>query len=178
MGYRGLRTGSNTTATAGMEIGRAWEYAMPGVRGMPVMFEEQVDWESNYDAIGGGLGISARRRMNRGRRRWRLTAWWRRRRRRTGGSETAADSVEYTYEELLRLEERNVPCGLSRDELEGLTTFEVDKSGVGGVCRICLEAVEFGDVVVELDCGHIYHRACIFTWLNVKRSCPTCRCEV
>jgi hypothetical protein len=40
-------------------------------------------------------------------------------------------------------------------------------------CPICLGAVEYPMMLVA--CGHIFCQACIFQWLNVVCSCPTCK---
>lgn len=88
------------------------------------------------------------------------------------------DTLELTYEELLELDDRNVRCGLSKDELEELVTFYAGKEHMNATCHICLEGVEYGVVLVELECAHVYHKTCIHTWLRQKRSCPTCRCEI
>lgn len=88
------------------------------------------------------------------------------------------DSLGLTYEELLELDDRNVRCGLSKDELAGLCTFEAKKEHMNQTCHICLEGVEYGVVLVELECAHVYHKGCIHTWLKQKRSCPTCRSEI
>lgn len=88
------------------------------------------------------------------------------------------DSLGYTYEELLELDDRNVRCGLSKDELAGLGCFEAAKEHMNQTCHICLEGVEYAAVMVELECSHMYHKDCIHTWLKQKRSCPTCRSEL
>ena len=41
-------------------------------------------------------------------------------------------------------------------------------------CIICLEA---GDMI-ELDCGHQYHRRCILDWARVSPECPLCRARL
>ncbi|KAM3409582.1 hypothetical protein ACQJBY_002088 [Aegilops geniculata] len=48
-----------------------------------------------------------------------------------------------------------------------------------GDCPVCLEA--FGDddgVKVVPACGHVFHAPCIDRWLDVRNSCPVCRCVV
>lgn len=92
--------------------------------------------------------------------------------------EAENDSLGWTYEELLELDNRNVQCGLSKDDLNELMTFNAEKEHMNQICQICLEGVEHGAVLVELECGHVYHRHCIHTWLKQKRSCPTCRSDV
>ncbi|CAN6300226.1 unnamed protein product [Urochloa humidicola] len=46
-------------------------------------------------------------------------------------------------------------------------------------CPICLGP--FGDddgVRVVPSCGHLYHAPCIDRWLDMRNSCPVCRCAV
>ena len=39
-------------------------------------------------------------------------------------------------------------------------------------CPICREPMQLGK---KLPCGHIFHTACLRTWLEQHHSCPTCR---
>lgn len=32
--------------------------------------------------------------------------------------------------------------------------------------------------VIEMPCGHIYHKKCLFEWLTRSNQCPTCRYEI
>ena len=45
-------------------------------------------------------------------------------------------------------------------------------------CIICQETYEIDDIVVTLDCGHIFHRPCISKWIGIKESCPYCRTDI
>ncbi|XP_062191389.1 probable E3 ubiquitin-protein ligase XERICO [Phragmites australis] len=47
----------------------------------------------------------------------------------------------------------------------------------GGVdCRVCLARFEPESVVNRLPCGHLFHRACLETWLDYDHAtCPLCR---
>jgi len=47
------------------------------------------------------------------------------------------------------------------------------------ICSICLD--DYSDThvnIVQLDCGHIYHKKCIREWLDNNDTCPECRSEV
>ncbi|KAL6641426.1 hypothetical protein ACP70R_019607 [Stipagrostis hirtigluma subsp. patula] len=46
-------------------------------------------------------------------------------------------------------------------------------------CPVCLEPFADDDGVrVVPACGHLYHAPCIDRWLDVRNSCPVCRCAV
>jgi len=43
-------------------------------------------------------------------------------------------------------------------------------------CRVCLARFEPESVVNRLPCGHLFHRACLETWLDYDHAtCPLCR---
>ncbi|KAJ3677546.1 hypothetical protein LUZ60_003270 [Juncus effusus] len=43
-------------------------------------------------------------------------------------------------------------------------------------CRVCLNRFEPESVVNRLPCGHVFHKACLETWLDYQRAtCPLCR---
>lgn len=43
-------------------------------------------------------------------------------------------------------------------------------------CSVCLKS-EKNDCV-KFDCGHKFHWDCAMMWLEVKNTCPICRCEL
>ncbi|KAF2916701.1 probable E3 ubiquitin-protein ligase XERICO [Oryza sativa Japonica Group] len=48
--------------------------------------------------------------------------------------------------------------------------------GATADCRVCLVRFEAEAVVNRLPCGHIFHRACLETWLDYDHAtCPLCR---
>lgn len=58
------------------------------------------------------------------------------------------------------------------DEIE---TVDVDKTEE--TCSICLETLQ--GICGKLQCGHYYHRACIFGWTDTGRTnCPMCRTDI
>ncbi|XP_074566350.1 NEP1-interacting protein 2-like [Curcuma longa] len=75
---------------------------------------------------------------------------------------------------------------LAMEEVEKLpkcrTTAEdsVDASGERISCAVCLQEVEVGDMARRLPkCQHMFHLACIDTWLvRHASSCPLCRTEL
>lgn len=42
-------------------------------------------------------------------------------------------------------------------------------------CTICIMAVEDGDRVADLGCGHLFHAECLSEWILKKNSCPLCQ---
>ena len=81
------------------------------------------------------------------------------------------------YELLLRLDEsvpkRNV---MSADDVSAaLTQQPLPAELVPNECSICVDELEEGEAVNILCCGHIYHPACIHSWLTTgKNTCPMC----
>ena len=41
-------------------------------------------------------------------------------------------------------------------------------------CAVCLTNDSFGFRVV-LECGHVFHKACLVEWVREKSTCPYCR---
>ncbi|CAN8068777.1 unnamed protein product [Agarophyton chilense] len=148
------------------------------------MFDERADWEP-FDPAHSQL--PARRRLvtrpyrpHTIRRVPRLTHFlgFRISRRRAPTPRDDDDSLGLTYEELLELDDGNVRCGLSKHELDHLTTFEATKDHMTMDCHICLDRFDYAVPLVMLSCDHVYHKHCIHTWLKQKRSCPICRCDL
>ena len=47
------------------------------------------------------------------------------------------------------------------------------------VCSICLEDFFEDGYATKIECGHLYHKSCIESWLNNQNSnCPNCRKEI
>lgn len=149
----------------------AWEYPQVIQRGMPALEQERGDWEVSTTTSNSQI------HSNRSRRRRRLSSilrWlnWRR----NSNFSNDDDGFDFSYEELIELDARNVSRGLTNDELENLDFHLADDSHDD--CHICLDKVHVNDRIVTLKCGHSYHQQCIHTWLKLKRTCPICRCEL
>ncbi|MCE5165675.1 hypothetical protein HAX54_011534 [Datura stramonium] len=57
-----------------------------------------------------------------------------------------------------------------------VTHFERDNLDSSVECAICLCNIEDGEQVRELNCDHLFHRACLDRWMNCGRmTCPLCR---
>ncbi|KAK4077199.1 hypothetical protein Purlil1_12472 [Purpureocillium lilacinum] len=55
---------------------------------------------------------------------------------------------------------------------------KITLSDPGGPCSICLDPLENEDYVRALECGHVFHVACVDAWLISHRACcPVCKAE-
>merc|ERR1711904_157463 len=45
-------------------------------------------------------------------------------------------------------------------------------------CPVCCGDFSAGEEMLELPCGHFFHRGCIVPWLEKQNTCPTCRFEL
>ncbi|CBH15432.1 hypothetical protein, conserved [Trypanosoma brucei gambiense DAL972] len=98
---------------------------------------------------------------------------------------------DFSYENLLRLDDNAEKTGLPEAQLRGLkrTTYNAAKrSGAtrrgnanpdnAEKCPVCLEQLVDGAEVHEIACGHVSHHSCIIPWLRRSNCCPTCRYEI
>ena len=53
----------------------------------------------------------------------------------------------------------------------------VTRSTATAECPICMEAIAGAERAVTIACGHLYHHACLRTWVATSRTdtCPKCR---
>ncbi len=44
-------------------------------------------------------------------------------------------------------------------------------------CSICLNAIRKNSMIVKMGCGHYFHKACLFNWIDISKKtfCPNCR---
>jgi hypothetical protein len=45
-------------------------------------------------------------------------------------------------------------------------------------CVVCKDEFQPDELVQQLPCLHLYHRACIVPWLVIRNSCPLCRFQL
>ena len=45
-------------------------------------------------------------------------------------------------------------------------------------CPICLQKYKGADMIKEFPCKHIFHKKCIFKWLNKSNVCPLCKYDI
>ncbi|RNF06958.1 putative zinc finger protein [Trypanosoma rangeli] len=115
----------------------------------------------------------------------------------TGGSRGGNHGVweidDFSFENLLRLDEGNKSAGLSLQQIRGMRPVSYasvkpnkDSKRDSGraslkneeTCAICLEEYSPGTMVFKIGCGHIFHHGCIVKWLKESNRCPTCRYEI
>uniref|UniRef100_A0A915N4I5 RING-type domain-containing protein n=1 Tax=Meloidogyne javanica TaxID=6303 RepID=A0A915N4I5_MELJA len=48
----------------------------------------------------------------------------------------------------------------------------------GTQCTTCMETFALDEEVAQLNCKHIFHKACIEPWLQRKNTCPICRTTI
>jgi hypothetical protein len=63
------------------------------------------------------------------------------------------------------------PCNLC----EQVWPLKHEIATPGVTCGICLEEFGENELVIVMDCGHMFHRKEIEEWLRVRKSCPMCR---
>ena len=65
---------------------------------------------------------------------------------------------------------------LSSERIQKFLQFEADESHLGDKCQVCLEVVEVGRLMKQLDCGgrHSFCNGCITQWFADKNTCPVC----
>ncbi|VVB03100.1 unnamed protein product [Arabis nemorensis] len=73
--------------------------------------------------------------------------------------------------------------GLDTLVIASLPTFVVGVNGADDVaaweCSVCLSLLEEKDTARMLpNCKHVFHVACVDTWLTTQSTCPVCRTEV
>jgi hypothetical protein len=60
--------------------------------------------------------------------------------------------------------------------IEAVPTVEVSEPGE--TCAICKEDLPLAAAARRLPCRHLYHSPCIVPWLELRNSCPICRCRL
>lgn len=64
--------------------------------------------------------------------------------------------------------------GLSAEDIAALPRMGVT-DGRSSTCTVCFEAVDDGEEIFALRCGHRHHQQCLSDWLQRKSECPDCR---
>lgn len=82
---------------------------------------------------------------------------------------------DFSYDALLQLDASIPRPSLSAQQLSALPVSSTAKQQE---CCICLCMMEPGSESVKLICQHLFHVACIKSWLQSSELCPLCRCNV
>jgi hypothetical protein len=80
-----------------------------------------------------------------------------------------------------REEANKGPPPTKRSVLAGLKETCLDLEDVqngNDVCTICLDEQHVGDLAIKLNCGHCFHKKCVWPWLEQHCTCPVCRLEL
>lgn len=67
-----------------------------------------------------------------------------------------------------------VECGTNASFTEVLADEKLSESEQ---CVICLSGFGVGVKLLKLKCHHVFHRKCLYSWLDRSVSCPLCRLE-
>ena len=80
-------------------------------------------------------------------------------------------------DDLIEDKKKEVVKGLSPERIQQFLQFKADESHVGDQCQVCLEEVEVGRLMKQLDCGgrHSFCSVCIDQWFANHKTCPICR---
>ena len=81
-----------------------------------------------------------------------------------GGHRTRGPSI--SFPDAFRGHARRVSSGILRI---------LKKIDAEPECAVCMDELEKGDAMGQLECGHTFHKDCIVEWLGNEASCPMCR---
>ena len=78
---------------------------------------------------------------------------------------------------LIQYKKYELDKGLSSERIQQFLHFEADGSHVGDQCQVCLEEVEVGKLMKQLDCEgrHSFCSGCINQWFANHKTCAICR---
>ncbi|OMO78076.1 Zinc finger, RING-type [Corchorus capsularis] len=69
----------------------------------------------------------------------------------------------------------------SKSAIEALPSVKITKNHLNSEfnqCAVCMDEFEEGAQAKQMPCKHLYHKDCIFPWLELHNSCPVCRHEL
>ena len=47
------------------------------------------------------------------------------------------------------------------------------------ICSVCLNDLIFSNQNISvLKCGHLFHHDCLQEWVQIRKTCPECRCQI
>ncbi|XWS39597.1 hypothetical protein CRYUN_Cryun18bG0068800 [Craigia yunnanensis] len=69
----------------------------------------------------------------------------------------------------------------SKSAIDSLPSVKITKNHLNSEfnqCAVCMDEFEEGTQAKQMPCKHLYHKDCIFPWLELHNSCPVCRQEL
>jgi hypothetical protein len=60
--------------------------------------------------------------------------------------------------------------------VEPILYIKTDKSVLA--CSICQDDFDDNNIVISLDCNHLFHEKCISEWGKYKPECPNCKTSI
>uniref|UniRef100_A0AAY5KKH2 RING-type E3 ubiquitin transferase n=1 Tax=Esox lucius TaxID=8010 RepID=A0AAY5KKH2_ESOLU len=76
---------------------------------------------------------------------------------------------------LLNDEDEEQPRGLTKEQIDNLSTRNFGESDALKTCSVCITEYAEGNKLRKLPCSHEYHVHCIDRWLSENSTCPICR---
>ncbi|KAG9341713.1 hypothetical protein JZ751_018777 [Albula glossodonta] len=76
---------------------------------------------------------------------------------------------------LLNDDEDDQPRGLTKEQIDNLSTRNFGESDALKTCSVCITEYAQGNKLRKLPCSHEYHVHCIDRWLSENSTCPICR---
>lgn len=70
----------------------------------------------------------------------------------------------------------DIPGGVEVDTAE--RPLEIPTVDAFGDCAVCMDQFMPAERGKRVPCGHVFHEACLMTWLSLHQSCPLCRFQV
>lgn len=67
-----------------------------------------------------------------------------------------------------------VPVTASQTQVDD-SLEDIDSATVN--CAICQDSISSGGAKIR-QCGHVFHRSCIVSWLGMSVRCPVCRHDI
>jgi len=69
--------------------------------------------------------------------------------------------------------------GMSQEEMDAIPEITIN----GGpadfegqrTCSVCMEDFVVGERARQPSCSHLFHQTCLWPWLDLNRTCPSCR---
>jgi hypothetical protein len=79
------------------------------------------------------------------------------------------------------------PRGANKETIDRLPIVKFDKEKAQEAsrqdqsiyaCAVCMEDYKEQEALLVLPCNHQFHRKCVRTWLQISKTCPTCRTSI